>query len=135
MRDIKGFLTDEYEWKHVVTQPSMIEKLPGNENYSSYTRKLMEIDTHCLTITTKQMRCPNAGVVKIENGQYRLLTEKEVWLLMGFDEEDFNNALSVTPGVKGKLNGALYHQAGNSIVVQVLEAIFKVLITDIKKED
>ena len=30
--------------------------------------------------------------------------------------------------IKGKLNGTLYKQAGNSIVVQVLEAIFKELL-------
>ena len=71
------------------------------------------------------MRCPNSGVIPIDNGKYRYLTEKECWLLQGYTEEDFNNALSVHPGREGKLNGALYKQAGNSIPVPILEAIFK----------
>lgn len=127
MRSINEFLSDEYEEKHLVTQPSTIAKLPGSKNYDDYTRKLTEITEYALTVTTKQMRCPNAGVIKLDNG-YRLLTELECWRLMGFDDEDFNNALAEHPGIKGKLNGTLYHQAGNSIVVQVLEAIFKELL-------
>lgn len=128
MRSINEFLTDDYSSKHVVDQPSMLAKLPGTAKYDSYTRKLTEITTHALTITTKQMRCPNAGVVKLPNGNYRLITELEAWRLMGFDDADFYAAQSVNKGIQGKLNGALYHQAGNSIVVQVLEAIFKVLL-------
>lgn len=128
MRDIREFLTNDYGPQHVVDQPSMLAKLPGVENYSSYTRKLTEITTHALTITTKQMRCPNAGVIKLPDGNYRLLTELETWRLMGFDDEDFYAASSVHKGIAGKLNGALYHQAGNSMVVQVLEAIFKVIL-------
>lgn len=128
MRDIREFLTNDYGPQHVVDQPSMLAKLPGTENYDSYTRKLTEITTHALTITTKQMRCPNAGVVKLPDGNYRLLTELETWRLMGFDDEDFHAASSVHKGITGKLNGALYHQAGNSMVVQVLEAIFKVIL-------
>lgn len=128
MRNIQEFLSDDYGQQHIVDQPSMVAKLPSAENYSSYTRKLTEITTHALTITTKQMRCPNAGVVKLPDGNYRLLTELETWRLMGFDDDDFCAASSVHRGMAGKLNGALYHQAGNSIVVQVLEAIFKELI-------
>ena len=47
---------------------------------------------------------------------------------MGFDDEDFERALKEHPGKKGFQNGTLYKQAGNSIVVQVLEAIFKVIL-------
>ena len=126
--NIQEFLSDDYGQQHIVDQPSMMAKLPGVENYDSYTRKLTEITTHALTITTKQMRCPNAGVVKLPDGNYRLLTELETWRLMGFDDDDFYAASSVHKSMAGKLNGALYHQAGNSIVVQVLEAIFKELI-------
>lgn len=130
MRSIDEFLTDDYSSKHVVNQPSMLKKLPGATNYDSYTMKLTEITTHALTITTKQLRCPNAGVVKLPDGNYRLLTELEVWRLMGFDDTDFYAAQRVNSGIPGKLNGALYHQAGNSIVVQVLEAIFEVIIKE-----
>lgn len=43
------------------------------------------------------------------------------WKLMGFDDEDFNKASEVNNDV------ALYNQAGNSIVVNVLERIFSIL--------
>lgn len=47
----------------------------------------------------------------------RKLTPKECWRLMGFDDEDFEKASKVCS------NAQLYKQAGNSIVVNVLEAI------------
>ena len=51
----------------------------------------------------------------------RKLTPKECWRLMGFDDEDVEKAEKVCS------NSQLYKQAGNSIVVNVLEAIFKEL--------
>lgn len=54
----------------------------------------------------------------------RKLTPKECWRLMGFYDEDFEKAEKVNS------NTQLYKQAGNSIVVNVLEAIFKQLIGD-----
>ena len=84
------------------------------------------------------MRCPNSGIVSIGNGQYRLLTERECWRLMGFSDEDFDNAEKAHPRRKNYLNGTLYHQSGNSIVVDVLEAIFKALLKsniEIKQEE
>lgn len=50
----------------------------------------------------------------------RKLTPKECWRLMGFDDEDFNKARNA-----GISNSQLYKQAGNSIVVNVLQAIFR----------
>lgn len=52
----------------------------------------------------------------------RKLTPKECWRLMGFDDEDFNKASKVCS------NAQLYKQAGNSIVVNVLENIIKNLL-------
>lgn len=49
----------------------------------------------------------------------RKLTPKECWRLMGFSDEDFSKAEKVNS------NSQLYKQAGNSIVVDVLYAIFK----------
>ena len=53
----------------------------------------------------------------------RKLTPLECWRLMGFDDEDFYKAQSV-----GISNTQLYKQAGNSIVVNVLEKIFNNLL-------
>ena len=48
----------------------------------------------------------------------RKLTPLECWRLMGFTDEDFEKAEEVNS------NTQLYKQAGNSIVVPVLEGIF-----------
>ena len=52
----------------------------------------------------------------------RKLTPKECWRLMAFDDEDFERAAKVCS------NTQLYKQAGNSIVVSVLEAILKEML-------
>lgn len=54
----------------------------------------------------------------------RKLTPKECWRLMGFDDCDFEKAAKVNS------NTQLYKQAGNSIVVNVLEAILKNLLLE-----
>lgn len=66
----------------------------------------------------------NQDIFKLEADevkQYRIrkLTPRECWRLMGFSDEDFEKAAAVNS------NTQLYAQAGNSIVVNVLEAIFK----------
>lgn len=123
MKHISNFLESEVDDKYTITQPSMINRIGFENNYDG--RYLRIIVDHCKTISTKQMRCPNAGIVDIGNNKYRLLTEKEVWRLQGFDDEDYQRALKEHPSKQGKLNGTLYKQAGNSITVQVLEAIFE----------
>lgn len=68
------------------------------------------------TLTTS----PNIAVYY--NNTLRKLAPKEVWLLMGFTEKDFNNVLKT-----GMPTAALTKLAGNSIVVPVLEKIFNQL--------
>ena len=65
----------------------------------------------------------NLGVCKVES-RYRIrkLTPKECWRLMGFSDEDFEKAAKVNS------NTQLYKQAGNSIVKDVLMAIFRQMI-------
>ena len=58
----------------------------------------------------------------MNNLRIRKLTPKECWRLMGFDDEDVERASQVNS------NTQLYKQAGNSIVVNVLEAILKELL-------
>ena len=55
----------------------------------------------------------------VENLRIRKLTPKECWRLMGISDDDFEKAQEVNS------NTQLYKQAGNAIVVDVLEAIFK----------
>lgn len=57
------------------------------------------------------------------NGKFRVrrLTPRETWRLMGVSDEDFEKAVQVNK------NTSLYKQAGNSIVVPVLEGVFRSL--------
>lgn len=106
----------KFKEKHIVTQPSMLKQIGD---------KIKIINNYCWTITTKQMRSPNSGVVDLKDGRYRYLTEKECWLLQGFSEDDFMKAKKVNNYRDKYLCSSLYKQAGNSISVNVLEAIFK----------
>ena len=69
------------------------------------------------TITTNK---GEGQKVAIDEFKIRKLTPLECWRLMGFDDDDFYKAQNV-----GISNSQLYKQAGNSIVVNVLQAIFR----------
>lgn len=64
----------------------------------------------------------SSATVYKKNSEFKIrkLTPKECWRLMGFSDQDFNKAQTT-----GLSNTQLYKQAGNSIVVPVLEEIFK----------
>ncbi len=74
----------------------------------------------CPTITAE-----SNGLCRIET-QYRIrkLTPLECWRLMGFSDEDFHKAEEVNS------NSQLYKQAGNSIVKDVLMAIFAQMLPE-----
>lgn len=55
-----------------------------------------------------------------KNYKTRKLTPKECWRLMGWKDEQFNKLNNIS-------NTQLYKQAGNGIVINVLEEIFKML--------
>ena len=78
------------------------------------------------TQTACSDRAGSSSAVLIKKPDYRIrkLTPRECWRLMGFTDEDFHKAESVCS------NTQLYKQAGNSIVVPVLETIFKQLLGD-----
>lgn len=79
------------------------------------------------TISTKQDRNPNAGVI-LTNNVMRYLTPRETFLLMGFPEEKFDKLLKNNKESKYFSNSHLYRMSGNSIVVDVLEKIFEEII-------
>ncbi|MFL2133500.1 DNA (cytosine-5-)-methyltransferase [Desemzia sp. FAM 24101] len=87
------------------------------------------------TITTKQDRFPNAGIIihkRHDFGEkkatYRNLTPRETFLLMGFDESDFQNLIDnnidASKSRKFLSSAKLLKLSGNSIVVDILEEIF-----------
>ena len=66
------------------------------------------------------LRAARSGLKVATDFRIRKLTPKECWRLMGFDDSDFDKAKAA-----GISNSQLYKQAGNSIVVNVLQYILK----------
>ena len=88
--------------------------------------KVMNLDLYNQTTNENISQCltePNHNSQRLFDGlRIRKLTPKECWRLMGFDDSDFEKA------EKENSNTQLYKQAGNSIVVKVLEKIFQNLL-------
>ena len=92
----------------------------GNYNPSGYSSGRV-VDSSGIAPTVME----NHGTViatLVNNQPHRKLTAKEYWRLMGFTDEDFEKAAKVNSKTQ------LYKQAGNSIVVNVLMAIFNNLL-------
>jgi len=88
--------------------------------------KVLNMDLYNQTTNENISQCltePHHNSQRLYDGlRIRKLTPKECWRLMGFNDEDFEKAEKVNS------NTQLYKQAGNSIVVNVLMAIFKELL-------
>lgn len=107
-----------------------------NKNDILYTSKKVN-NIVVSTVTTKQDRHPNSGLIDYisdnkNKSNYRYLTPRECFLLMGFEEKDFqqiiDNNFEARKGEMFFTRDKLYKMAGNSIVVNVLEEIFKQII-------
>ncbi len=105
-------------------RPSIAER----KMFNPYNQKEIK-DIAPTQTTTCGITSSSAAVLISEDGNHfmkiRKLTPLECWRLMGFEDTDFNKVRSV-----GISDTQLYRQAGNSIVVNVLEAIFKNLLKD-----
>lgn len=105
---------------------SLVEKTDFEEG------KVLNLDLYNQTTNENISQCltePHHNSQRLFDGlRIRKLTPKETWRLMGFDDEDFEKASQVNS------NSQLYKQAGNSIVVNVLENILKNLINFDKGE-
>lgn len=112
----KGFISEPYLRIKEATKQGYAEAKPGDSVNLAYpnstTRRGRVGGEVSNTLTTGEQ----IGVVTPEL-RIRKLTPRECWRLMGFSDDDFSK-------VEGISNTQLYKMAGNSIVVQVLEAIF-----------
>ena len=117
--DIEGIAT-------AVTASQFRPKIAERKMSNPYNKKEIK------DITPKQTTsCGNvissAAVLISEDGKnymrIRKLTPLECWRLMGFDDKDFEKAKNIPTS-----DTQLYKQAGNSIVVNVREGIFKELL-------
>lgn len=92
----------------------------SNRNGTS-TEQRIEVNTKGVSNTLTTVQKDN--YVLEPSFRIRKLTPTECWRLMGWTDEQIHK-------VKGVSNAQLYKQAGNSIVVSVLEAIFRKLFLD-----
>ena len=119
---------DEYYAAEPNNTESRIRMRDGNP-------KLEQVKT-CRTITTKQDRHPNCGTIAFPQGKkrpkdpWRFITPREAFMLMGFDSSDYSKVQKV--GIKDNI---AHLQAGNSIVVPILEAIFTKILELEKKSE
>ena len=130
MGKLKNKLCNYLIQSNLVKEYDVIRHSYSTSRMKEWNRRNVEANNYVPTLDT---RCDCLGIVV--KGKYmnslriRKLTPKECWRLMGFDDEDFEKAEQVNS------NAQLYKQAGNSIVVNVLEAIFKELFKDTKYYD
>lgn len=139
---ISDYLRLDYSVKHYLEEA--IHATPNftasrekifNNNLKLATDSQADNSLIARTITTKQDRNPNSGIIAydknplVEGTRYRNLTPREAFLLMGFTEESFDNLTIKNPSEDVKkaflTQAKLLKLAGNSIVVNVLCGIFK----------
>ena len=116
---LKDMLEDEVDEKYYLSdvQIKRIETTTYNVGKTRIQKK-----EWCDTLCARDWKDPKC----VEVNRIRKLTPKECWRLMGFDDVDFEKASKVNS------NTQLYKQAGNSIVVNVLEAILNNLLPTCK---
>ena len=77
-------------------------------------------------------------ILEPQQSRVRKLTPLECWRLMGFTDEDFYTAqkalIETHYNGKDRANTQLYKQAGNSIVVNVIEGILTNLFEPQKRD-
>ncbi len=90
------------------------------EGYTSFMSECAVFSKESISPTITATGALNRIKVIEKEGTLRMLTSKEQWQLMGFEKSDWEKVdkFKVVP------ENNLKKQAGNSIVVQVLEAIF-----------
>lgn len=87
------------------------------KNINKEDETFSTLGTNCGSSTSA-----GGGVVLKNDLKIRKLTPKECFRLMGVKDEDYNKI------AKNQSDSSLYHLAGDSIVVNVLMAIFKEMI-------
>lgn len=147
LRPITDFLRTDYSKDIYFSEASQ-----SNPNDTPSRQKILKLNSMILsqngsteesinTITTKQDRHPNSGLISFNSevdgkSSYRNLTPRECFLLMGFSEIDFQILCENNPLVKSNskllTREKLIRLAGNSIVVPVIEAVFENIIELLK---
>jgi DNA (cytosine-5)-methyltransferase 1 len=125
-----GVYTNRPEQKRGVVQKQMIQTIKANSNdlgvvvYDDYNSTIRKDQDTIGTLTTNIGNdAPRNGYKLIENQlRIRKLTPRECYRLMGFGDQAFDLSQP------NQSNSSLYHQAGDSIVVNVLMELFRGLL-------
>jgi len=124
---------EKIEQKYYIKKPFNILKSTDGKSGAKFDlidHSTYEIANRVYDINYKSPTLTTSGIIKIweeDKKIIRNIKEIEAFQLMGFEKEDFNK-------VKEKFTkGHLYRFAGNSIVVNVLEGLFEVINTLLKK--
>ena len=126
---LKDILEEKIDKKYYLSE-KLVHSFMRNEEKqknkgNSFKFSIVNKNGEAKAITTKAgcRMTDNFIKCKVETDfRLRKLTPKECWRLMGFSDEDFEKARKVNSDTQ------LYKQAGNSIVVPVLEAIFRQML-------
>ena len=122
-------LERELEYPYIAASRGRNPDRPGDRTPGIPTEQRLEPNKLGISNTITSVQKDNYVVEGRE--RIRKLTPRECWRLMGFADEDFDKAEAVPTS-----NTQLYKQAGNSIVVNVLEAIFKNLFyKEVEKDE
>ena len=113
------FLNGEWGYKPFTKRESICKQIGEYYLYSfDQARRIYSIDYCCPTLTTMQGGGKKPKI--LVDGKVREISSLEAWRLTGFKDEDYLKAKKA-----GVPIAQLYKQAGNSIVVKVLEGIFE----------
>jgi DNA (cytosine-5)-methyltransferase 1 len=128
--DKKFYLKDELTNTFAFRPKSDNSNVIGDlimDKWQECIKRVYDINKYAPTLSTMQggYRKPK---ILVEDNKIRELTPLECWRLMGFDDEDYNKAAKVNS------NTQLYKQAGNSIVVNVLEAVLTNLLLNTEQK-
>lgn len=140
-------LEKEVDEKYYLSNEAL-DKMTNWKSFQNPLDKVLGCESVSPTITTRIAISDGGGINastklyshKLTNEQslrtgyhdldIRYYTPRDCWLLMGFGVEDYlkaKQAIYKLPLTDNQKDGCLYKQAGNSIVVNVLMAIFKEL--------
>lgn len=139
---LKDILEDEVDEKYFLSE-KMIQGFIANTNMNKDNKQIIDAgnlnnkgwykssnkvySNEGIAPTIKENHGTVTAVMKNSYPQYRIrrLTPLECWRLMGFDDSDYKKAKEI-----GMSDTQLYKQAGNSIVVNVLQKILNKLLKE-----
>lgn len=106
-----------------VLEPVGCQIRPKDRNYNKNGKpREDQVEIRSDNLSNALLTTSQKNMIVEPQFRIRKLTPLECWRLMGFTDEDFKKAQQVNS------NSQLYKQAGNSIVKQVLMAIFRQMI-------